>query len=329
MKVIAWGTRGSIAISNRLSIETGGNTTCFEVQSPCFPAYTHVMLDAGTGIVPAGFKYLPEIQKGLKYVILFSHYHYDHILGLTLAPPTFVESVPMAFYGPVDEGKEPIDMIKDLFRRPYFPVDASRIKHKMSFHPLPDYDVSVIAVHPKGGFATFKRDHYVTALNGKKQLSIRGKSYPIEECMIITMARANHGNSNCISYRFHEQPTGKVFVFCTDHEDTVGVPVEFQKHLSDADLLVIDGQYPHKRYMSQTAGYGHGTAHGVVKQALLTGTKKVGITHHDPQSTDDFLKRVILEEAKAARQTLMATMEDVSLDPKGVFLVSDYDEIEV
>ena len=102
MKIKAWGTRGSIAISNAASIKTGGNTTCFEIDSVCLPAGTHLMLDAGTGLVPAGLTYMPEIGKGLNYVIMFTHWHYDHIMGMTLAPPTFIDTVPMTIYGPVD-----------------------------------------------------------------------------------------------------------------------------------------------------------------------------------------------------------------------------------
>lgn len=331
MKIKAWGTRGSIAISNAESIMTGGNTTCFEVQSQCLPKGVHLMLDAGTGLVPAGMKYLSEIGNGLQYVIMFTHYHYDHILGLTLAPPTFIEAIPMTFYGPIDEGVGPKEMINDIFKRPYFPVDARRIKHRMEFKPLQDFDVSVIVVHPEGGFATFKRHRYMTLLEKKNQLPINGKTYPIAECLVISMVHANHGNSTCISYRFEEMPTGKTFVLCTDHEDTVGVPTEFGKHLSGVDLLIIDGQYQQEKYLKQTAGFGHGTGHGVVKQALITGVKSVGITHHDPNSTDAYLINVILKEAISARANIEKEMkpEDIHLKEDGVFLVSDYQEIEV
>lgn len=333
MKVKAWGTRGSIAISDRSSVETGGNTTCYEVKSECFPKAVHVILDAGTGLVPAGREYLPEIPSGLQYVVLFTHWHYDHIMGLTLAPPTFVDDIPMTLYGPVDEGVGPAEMIKELLRRPFFPVDAKRVTHKMKFKPLPDFDVSVIIAHPDGGFATFNRDRYVTLADEGKRIPMNGSTYPLAECMVISMVPANHGNSTCISYRFQEMPTGKVFVFCTDHEDMVGIPLDLRKHFSNADLLVIDGQYQHDRYMDKTSGFGHGTAYGVVKQAFMTGVKRVGITHHDPGSSDDFLKDVILQEAEAARAEFEAKAEkpeDVSLASEDdVFIVKDYDELDV
>lgn len=330
MKIKAWGTRGSIAISNAASIKTGGNTTCFEIDSVCLPAGTHLMLDAGTGLVPAGLTYMPEIGKGLNYVIMFTHWHYDHIMGMTLAPPTFIDTVPMTIYGPVDHKVGPKEMIRSLFRRPYFPVDAKNIMHKMNFKPLEDFDVSVIVIHPKGGFTTLNRDAYTTIIKGEKQIPINGGKYPIGQCMIVTMARTNHGNATCISYRFHEMPSDKVFVLCTDHEDTVAESEAFRKHLAGADLLIMDGQYAHAHYMKKTGGFGHGTGYGVVKQAMHRA-KRVGITHHDPGSNDQFLQDVILKEANAAFDAIKNQMDsgEPCLQKDGIFLVEDYATFEV
>ncbi len=58
MKIKAWGTRGSIAVSNSENVKAGGNTTCYEVMSSCFPSNIRVMIDSGTGFVPAGWHYL-------------------------------------------------------------------------------------------------------------------------------------------------------------------------------------------------------------------------------------------------------------------------------
>lgn len=338
MQVKAWGTRGSIAISNPESKNAGGNTTCYEVMSECLPKGVHLMLDAGTGFVPAGWSYLSELGKGLQYVTLFTHYHYDHIMGLTLAPPTFIDIVPMTLYGPVDLGVGPKEMVDRLFWRPFFPVDAKRVSHKMNFKPLRDFDVSVMVVHPEGGFALFSRDRYVQIMNGKKkQLPINEKSYSPGECMIITMQPANHGNSTCISYRFHEVRTNKVFVFCTDHEDEVGSKVDFRNHLAGADLLIMDAQYDRKTYMSKTAGFGHGTPQGVVKHGLISGVKSLGITHHDPRSTDAFLDGHILTEARNVVGRLASSQEfledfnpsEILLTDQDVFLCYDYQVYEV
>jgi len=207
----------------------------------------------------------------------------------------------------------------------------------MTFKPLPDFDVSVIVCHPEGGLCVFKRDRFVTLLNGKKQLPINGKNFELKECLVIEMQPTNHGDSKCISYRFTEKPTGKVFVLCTDHEDEVGIPQDFRKHLSGADLLIMDAQYDQKRYVTQTTRYGHGTPHGVIKQGLVAGVKKLGITHHDPRSTDAFLEGKIIPEAKTVLERLvsdqdfkdMYSIRETILTDQDVFLCYDYQEYEV
>ncbi len=338
MKIKIWGARGSIAISNADSIKAGGNTTCYEVMSSCLPPATHLILDTGTGFVPAGWHYLNEISQGLHFALLFTHWHWDHILGLTLSPPTFIDNIPMSLYGPVDNGIGPKEMIQHVFRRPFFPVDYQRVCHKMNFHPLENFDVTIIVSHPEGGFQQHQFDHYMTFTQKNQPIPINGKEYNLSECLIITMQATNHGNATCISYRFHEMPTNKVFIFCTDHEDQVSVPLDFKRHLANADLAIMDAQYDLPRYTQKTGGFGHGTPTGIIKQGLIANIKKIGLTHHDPGSTDIFLEDIIMQEAKQAMTQLRENAEftdlfkvDKTLLTKqdDVFLCYDYAEIEV
>lgn len=341
MRVKAWGTRGSIAISNPESVKAGGNTTCFEVMSACLPPRVKLMIDAGTGFVPAGVKYLSELAsgEGLTYHLLFTHWHWDHILGLTLTPPVFIEKVDLVLYGPKDNEKGPKEMVHHLFQRPFFPVDAKRVSHKMRFQPLDDFDVHVIVVHPEGGFTTFNLDRFITLLSKGNQLPIGKGRFSIDECLVIRMSPTHHANATTISYRFEERPTGKVFVFATDHEDTVGIPADLRAHLSEADLLVIDGQYNLQKYLSQTSGFGHGTPRGVVEHAIVCKAKRLGITHHDPSSTDAMLENTILREAHEALAVLRSdekflaefkvSSESISLADEGIFICHDYEEFEV
>ena len=319
MLIKIWGCRGSIAVSGS-DMSTGGNTTCFEIKSECLPPGSKLMVDAGTGFVPAGHNYLSELNSGLlNYHILFTHYHWDHVLGLTLSPPTFIDSVPMTIYGPDDSEFGPKEVISYIFKRPFFPVDSARIRSKMTFKSMPDFDVYLIIVHPQGGFRLINRDLY-TKMFSKGQISFKGgDQYSINECMVISMQPANHGNSKCISYRFHEMPSNKIAVICTDHEDEAGLAVDFKKHLQNANLLIADAQYNLEKYKAQTARFGHGTPACVVNTAIQCGVARVGITHHDPRSTDEFLDNVIMKEAKEQ-------IKDGKVD---VFLCKDYEEFEV
>ncbi|MBF0605949.1 MAG: hypothetical protein HQL61_00175 [Magnetococcales bacterium] len=339
MIVKAWGTRGSIAISNVDSVEAGGNTTCFEIMSECLPRGARLFVDAGTGFVPAGWNYLSEVANGLNYYIMLTHFHWDHIVGLTLSPPTFIDRIPMTIYGPMDNGHGPESMIKYLFNRPYFPVDAKKISHKMRFVTLSHYDVCVIVVHPIGGFTMIGLDDYKNIIKKNVQVALSKNKYLLSECLVIKMAKTNHGNANCISYRFEENPTGKVAVIATDHEDVAAISAELREHFANADLLIIDSQYDNQRYQTSTAGYGHGTPHGSIKHGIVCKVKKIGFTHHDPRSTDKHLKEIILQEAAIAISKIKATEEflntykltasDLTLTEEDICLVRDYNVYEV
>lgn len=310
LKVKVWGCRGSIANSGKRFLDHGGNTTCFEVLSSCLPPGIKWFIDAGTGFVPAGYAYLSEMKNGLEYVVSFTHYHYDHILGLTLAPPTFIPDIKMTFLGPKDQGMSPGDVIRAIFRRPFFPVDAGSIRSKMTFKTLRAFDVTVIVVHPAAGWATFNLEEFTRLDRPRGQISINKMHCNINECLVIRMGRANHGNSTCITYRFEERPTGKVLVICTDHEDYAEIPKDILRHFHHADLLIIDAQYDQEQYGTRTAGYGHGTPHGVVRQGMAANVKRILITHHDPLlGTDEYLRRQILAPARHEAQGLLCDPE--------------------
>ncbi|MCO4781599.1 MAG: hypothetical protein KC646_04695 [Candidatus Cloacimonetes bacterium] len=333
MKIKSWGCRGSIAINNPNSKIYGGNTTCFEVISDCLPSGTKLMFDAGTGFVPAGRHYLSESSNDLNYVILFTHYHWDHVLGLTLSPPTFIDHIPMSFYGPKDGESGLNEMMRHLFQRPYFPVDAQKLLHKMSFTTFTNYDVEVVIVHPEGGFTNINYNDYKKILDGNQQLLIDQKNYNINECMVITMTKTNHGNSTCISYRVEELPTSKTFVLLTDHEDTAGISMDIKNHLKNVDLAIIDGQYDDYKYQTQTANFGHGTPGGLIKLAIASNVARVGITHHDPTSTDSYLEDTILTEAYEAYDNWSSNekflkvhkVDKLSLNKDNIFLCKDYE----
>lgn len=340
LRVKAWGCRGSIATSGEGFLRHGGNTTCFEILSECIPPQVKLFVDGGTGFVQAGHSYLSEVKNGLEFVMLFTHYHYDHVLGLTLSPPTFFPSVKMTFAGPRDAGLNPKDIISRTFQRPFFPVDAKSIMQKMAFKTLEGFDVMVIVCHPVGGYQMFDLDDFRRLDTSNGQIRLNHRTYDIRECLVVRMHRANHTDATCITYRFEERTTGKILVICTDHEDLSEIPASLLAHFRKADLLVIDGQYDRTRYETQTAGYGHGTPKGVARQAVAANVLRVGITHHDPLiGTDDYLEREILAPARYAAQEYVTdpafakkhgypegfSYRIANPDDGGIFLCADYE----
>jgi len=318
MKVSCFGTRGSTPIARPDSIEFGGNTTCLLVESEALPANHWLVVDAGTGIVPLGGI---ALQQGVKEMtILSTHWHHDHTQGALLCPITFFKDRQINWYGPLENGIGPKQVLENLMKPPYFPVDfaevASHFKCKAIDHP----GGKVIAIHPRGGIKLMtieELERFEVAL--PQQLPFGKSRQAISECLIIRMLKTNH-LERTVSYRFEERSTGKVFVFLTDHENTDGLPKSLCSHLKNADLLIMDSQYSRQKYDNVTAGFGHGTPDYCALVAQQVNAKRLGLTHHDPSSSDTDVK-AILDSAKKCLGLGDAKTE--------VFACADYMELEV
>jgi len=323
MKIKFYGTRGSVSIAGPQAVKYGGNTTCLRIESPCLPPKHWLAIDAGTGIFPLGNDTFKPENGGIETLtILFSHYHHDHILGLFLCPLTFMKKVKINCYGPIDNEKGPADMLKDMMRPPYFPVDFAEVASHFSAKGIDHMPGMCLLVHPTGGVRLLKIDELeLLEQKSPTQIPFRDGKYAIQECLVIKMFRANHPERT-VSYRFEERPTGKTFVFLTDHENTDGLPGALVAHLKDADLLVIDSQYTREKYDRMTAGFGHGTPDYAVKLAIKVKAKALGLTHHDPSSSDQAIDGIV----EAAKQA--ANEEETKYDGE-IFACADYQTVEL
>jgi len=315
MKVKFYGTRGSIPISDPACIKYGGNTTSLRVFSDCLKPETALAIDTGTGFVPLSRDILKE--KSINEVtVLFTHYHHDHTQGLLLSPLIFIKNLRLNLYGPLDGGVGPKRLLENLMRPPYFPVHFKEVSSHITCKSIEFPKTIIMLFHPKGS-RIMNVDEYERITRDNGYIPIDKGRYPLDEFLVITQFRSRHPEQT-VSYRFEEKPTGKIFVFLTDHENEDGIPLAFKAHVGGADLLVIDSQYSRERYDSFTAGYGHGTPDYCVKVAKAVGVKKLGLTHHDPSSKDEDIEK-ILEEAK-------------KWDPENeleIFACADYLSVEV
>lgn len=319
MRLKFYGTRGSVSVNREGFNRYGGNTTCVQLISDCIPVDQNLFIDAGTGILPAGVK---AAKVGIREAtILFTHYHHDHTQGLLLTPPTFMDQVRINCFGPEEHGVGPNEMLETIMMPPFHPVAYGRVSHHFRCKGIKIPEAQAMVIHPKGGFKLleveelFKFEHSVPA-----QVKFRqGAAFPISECLVIRMWKTNHPE-RAISYRFEERPSGKVFVFMTDHENLDGISQDLKKHLLGTDFLVMDSQYKRETYDSRTAQFGHGTPDYCVRVATATGARLLGLTHHDPFSSDEVIDE-ILQEAKVAARHYGFTGPVIALH--------DYEEVDV
>jgi len=333
MKVKFNGTRGSTPVAGKNKLKYGGNTTSIEIKSDCLPKGNHLIVDAGSGIVPSCVEIMDlhgnDFFNG-KIVInlLLTHLHHDHTQGLFLAPMTFIKAVRMNLIGPKEHGIGPREMIQTMMKPPFFPVHSKTILSHFACNGLEHPNSQVIIFHPVGGMKLLAVEQFENMENDGGHVPVgRSSKYPTNECLVIKMHKSNHPE-NTISFRFEERTTGKVFVFLTDHENQCAIPTDLRRHISNADLLVLDAQYSQEKYDNLTAGYGHGTGPYCAKIALECGTKKLGLTHHDPFSSDDQVN-AILQEAQTRLTELKQSKKGYPLTEKNIFACADYQEVIV
>lgn len=319
MEIQMYGTRGSTPGQPRGSEFFGGNTTCLRVKSDCIPPGYAFAVDAGSGFVQLSNDALKEGL--LKIALIFTHYHHDHTQGLFLAPHTFMAQE-VKIWGPREHGIGPNEVLSTLMRSPYFPVDFPKVRHRFDLHPMDEIGTKVLVIHPVGGFHLLPIDRYRQAEASGQQLPLQKGRFAIEECLVVFMYKTTHPEQT-ISYRFDEKPTGRVFVFLTDHEKTAAYPVDMLNHLKNAHLLVQDGQYSEAVYNASTAGFGHATPEYCVETMIAAGIPRMGITHHDPNATDAAIRERV-DEARRHAAKLGREIPD-----EHIFGCADYDNYQV
>ena len=291
MQVTFYGTRGSIAVSARDKVEYGGNTTCLRIDSPCLPAGHWLIVDAGTGLMPLSDDFMAA--GGKEATILYTHYHIDHTEGFKMTPFAHVKSIPVRMIGPYEHGKGSRRVYQEMMVSPHFPVGYGKISSHIRHWDIEFPDETLLVIHPVGGIKRIELDPYERILRGSRQIPFdKGRKFDVGECLVVRMHR-NHHPEYANSYRFEEGPTGRTFVFVTDHENQDGIADTFRAHLANANLLVMDCQYTRERYERSTTGYGHSTPDYVSFVARAVAAERLGITHHDPKATDDDVDRIV------------------------------------
>lgn len=184
MQVKIYGTRGSIPVASPECVKYGGNTTCLRVLSDLIPTDTALVIDAGSGYVPMASELMKD--GAIKnVVVLFTHYHHDHTMGLLLAPTTFIPNYRMRLIGPIDQGIGPKEMLEHIMRPPFFPVSHKKVSHR--FHCGDGLDIpetKVILIHPKGGVK-------ILDVNEFERLKVR-----MAECRSLMGARTSSPNAS-------------------------------------------------------------------------------------------------------------------------------------
>jgi phosphoribosyl 1,2-cyclic phosphodiesterase len=260
----------------------GGNTTCMEIRST---TNSVIVVDAGSGIRNLG-KSLAQEPEISAIRFLFTHAHWDHLVGFPFFSPAYSPKTTLTFCSGPHAEVSIRKYLSHQMEAPYFPVDISALQahfvyrcERPSLEPgnccMGEVQVSQIPIsHPNGGYG----------------------------------------------FKFLEG--GKSFVFLTDNELGYQHPggldrAQYVEFCRDADLLFHDAQYTDEEYQ-RTRGWGHSTYRHAIDFALESGVKRLVLFHHDPDRTDDDLDRQ-LEYCCQRIQSAGATLKCVAAAEGMVF----------
>jgi phosphoribosyl 1,2-cyclic phosphodiesterase len=241
VELIVRGVRGSMPVSGAEFVRHGGNTTCFEfVLGP----RKRLVIDAGSGI-----RAVPTLDE---YVVLLTHYHWDHVMGLPLFPALHTPGAQIEICGADFQTRSVQSVLEQVFAAPLFPVGLDQARARLSFRSIDPAGLEVDRLrvdaiglcHPQGSLA------------------------------------------------FRVRSERRVVVIATDHEiGDPAIDQQLVNFAAGADLLVLDAQWTPEELPARR-GWGHSSWADAAELAARAGVSKLLLFHHDPGRDDDQLDRI-------------------------------------
>ncbi|MCL2382270.1 MAG: MBL fold metallo-hydrolase [Treponema sp.] len=274
LSVCFWGVRGSIPCPGRTTVEFGGNTSCLEILA----GQRLVIVDLGTGARPFGDWFMRNrFNEGYRDIDIFiTHTHWDHIMGFPMFSPLFVPGTNIRIRGPVSFNDDTLaSIVGDQLSYRYWPVRQSELAARIEYEELKETTVDM------------------------------------GEGLTVTTKYLNHPIL-CLGYRFEYE--GKSIVTAFDHEPfrnlfptdpadpsyneeaayegEAAAREENEKLLhffNGADILIHDAQFTPEEF-EKRRGWGHSSHEQAIDVACRAGVKKLILSHHDPNRTDEQLQ---------------------------------------
>jgi phosphoribosyl 1,2-cyclic phosphodiesterase len=270
MRVTFWGTRGSLVVPGTDTVRYGGNTPCVEVAT----GGTNLILDAGIGIVPLGDKVMaaPAGERRQEFHILFSHFHWDHVLGFPFFVPVYIPGMQLHLYGRNPDRVR--ETVHRLFHSSYSPIKgAHNLAADLYYHEVGDE-----AIRIQGA-----------------QVS----SFPLHH---------PHPGPDSPTVGYRIELDSRTLVYATDNE--AGASEEHDAQLIEAvrgaDVLIHDAHFTPEEYPSRK-GWGHSSFEEAVRVASEAGVSVLVLFHHEPDHDDEQMELILERARKLAPDSLTVT----------------------
>ena len=267
LRLFIGGMRGSRPVTGAAFEEFGGDTTSLLLIGS---RGERLVLDAGTGM-RAVAEQLARTGPD-RVTVLFSHYHLDHMAGLTMNPLFYRPDWSFCLAGPTFADGGVREAVTRLLAPPYWPVSWEQ----MNAH------FDLVGLAPS---------HAVLPVpDGLKPILILRQNLHVRGCPVPHPG-------GCMAYRIDDAGCGKSLVFATDLEWRKRTSAEETAFMAmcreprPADMLAIDAHFAEKD-KDAFAGWGHSCWEDCLDIAESAGIKRVLLGHHDPNADDNTLRAV-------------------------------------
>jgi CheY-like chemotaxis protein len=271
MRIRFWGTRGSIAKPGPATLRHGGNTSCIEMRAA---DGTLIVIDCGTGAYALG-KSLTASGEPVDGSLLIGHTHWDHIQGFPFFDPLFAAQSKWSVYAPGGGERKLQAALAGQMAYEYSPINLDSLRAEVQYADLTE------------------------------------GVFEIGSIRVVTQ----YLNHPALTLGFRFEADGATVVYACDHEPHSLHPLDAPagaepihhedrrhvKFLADADLVIHDAQYTLDDF-PEKAGWGHTPLERAVDYAILSRTKKLLFTHHDPDR-DDAAIDALTESARQRAST--------------------------
>lgn len=253
VRIRFWGVRGSTPCANFENIEYGGNTSCLEINAPGMDEL--LIFDSGTGIRNLGNHLERLNEMKCQGRIFITHPHWDHIQGFPFFKPFYSGKNKFFIHLPEQYRGGAQEILSGHLTKTFFPVTLDMLNAEIE---------------------------YITQ---KEEPEDYGH-YSIEYLV------ANHSTKTAI---FKIRIGGQVIIYAPDNELPLKTtPIQFlekfRNFIEGADVLIHDAQYTLQQYKKRE-GWGHSSWERVLEVVKNSGVKNLYLTHHDPDTNDEVLKK--------------------------------------
>lgn len=274
MRARFWGTRGSIPSPGRRTMRFGGNTSCVEVRTD---GGQLIILDCGTGLRELG-RTLAKETRPIVATVLMSHTHWDHTQGFAFFAPVARPENQFTIYGASSADKGVLEVFSQQMDYVNFPVALEDRPASMSFRAIGEETFAVGQTQVRTQYL----NHTVLTLGYR--LSCGGVS--------IVYATDHEPFSPSLYRSGMANPGLADIVHAGDRKH-----VDF---LTGADLVIHDAQFTAAE-LAERRNWGHSSVQYAVDVCVAAGVKRLVLTHHDPDRSDDEIERLETLAQKRAR----------------------------